>query len=148
MKVVSCKLKIICNCYREKKDNTKRLETGHDATTAENQIASSFQEPRNPCSNCHKMGFKCRAADNEGEKRCQQCIDRGFTSCETSRPLLRPSAPVRSPNGPAILLKQPQGEVFNKSRKRTKAPAATVPDTSRDGAISKDNTIVQYQATS
>ena len=70
----------------KKKRGIKKVSVWHDGpstTTAEDQIVSPPKAPRNPCLNCQKMGFKCRAAGNEGEKRCQQCIDRGFTSCET-----------------------------------------------------------------
>jgi len=96
MKMASPKLKIIFSYYRANKENRVPSKSGQDGsstTMAENQIASPPHEPRRPCSNCCKIGFKCRAADTEGEKQCQQCVDRGLTSCEISRSFLKRPSP-------------------------------------------------------
>jgi hypothetical protein len=123
MKIATPKLKIMRDCYREKKDNT---ESGSSAITAESQIVSPPQEPRKPCSNCRKLGFKCRTADNEGEKRCQQCIDGDFISCENSRSLRIPQGPVLSPKRRIVL----------------KPPTATIPEASGSGTTSKGDSVV------
>jgi hypothetical protein len=123
------------DCYREKKDNRQPLESGHhgsSAITAEKQNESLPQKPRLPCSNCRKMGSKCRAAGNDPEKRCQQCIDRGFISCENSLLLL-------SGIGPSLKLELPHHSRMSLPATSGSGSAGT---TSESGTTSKDDSAV------
>jgi hypothetical protein len=49
------------------------------------------------CSNCHKLGFKCRPS---AEKRCQQCIERGSKTCESFQSPKGVSKSIPFPDSP------------------------------------------------